>query len=450
MWLGTSRQLCLLLERQLGLMKDPQQLLKVKRIVSDCISCMEGEPYCLVSTNMKTLLQNSYETFKAVTLNSVQQKFTEIFAADHFQSMQVVSESQKKQLEDFGLLKGEDPCTVSFSSPGDTYMVSFSDSVPRITEELHTLVEICSSYIAESADVSSQGQQGAVCDTVNQAVEMINSQMAAMLEGEGNDGRDIAISQACQIAANCTALAHGCDILEKTIGHKTGQLRDAVSLKNRHKLEERTDRAHGMVFELVTNKIDELLVSAYYVDWAPSEIESVPHPFVEDLVSYLQVTFFSFSFLPGPVRQSVQFTSCARICSALTETLTSSAEGGEQSKDQQFVKKINVIGFYNFQQDINALVHFAESCDVEQLTECFSPLIQLCKLLLSEDIEQILEPEIRESTYPLVDLNRLKSVLYKYKELGGMSSARKRAQNAGIVLIKKRNVDQLLKRLPEY
>jgi hypothetical protein len=78
-------------------------------------------------------------------------------------------------------------------------------------------------------------------------------------------------------------------------------------------LEGTADKAQSLIFELMvicvhagasTNqqlilsfhkgeKIRELISSAYFVDWTPSELAPSPHSYVEDLISYLQVCDFS-------------------------------------------------------------------------------------------------------------------------------------------------------------
>jgi hypothetical protein len=131
----------------------------------------------------------------------------------------------------------------------------------------------------------------------------------------------------------------------------------------------------------------------------------------------------------------------------LTILPAGSSSHRKQEQQQQCVRKVNIIGIYNFRQDLMALETFAESSGVPQLAECFSSLAQLLELLLSEDLTQILDAKVRETSYPLVNLSKLVAVLHKYKELGGLSASRRRATQAGLPTIKKRAIDALLSNL---
>jgi hypothetical protein len=230
---------------------------------------------------------------------------------------------------------------------------------------------------------------------------------------------------------------------------KTGQclvVKDGEQCKlpGQQKLEATADKAHGIIFELVGERTADLLDSVYYIDWAPSDFSTEQHAHVNDLISYLQVTFMEhIKHLPLTVRESIHFTSCSQIHSSLMAALISTGSG--KKSDTHHVKKVNVLGLKIWQEDLDAIMTFADGCGVSQLIECFTPLSQLLKLLLSVDMEKIGELSFREGTYPRINVRQLEAVLLKYKELGVMSTSKRKATDAGLPLLKKKTVDALLK-----
>jgi len=152
----------------------------------------------------------------------------------------------------------------------------------------------------------------------------------------------------------------------------------------------------------------------------------------------------SFVNLPRAIRESVFFISCSRISSALTNTLTGLDQFGEATGGD---KKVNVFGLHSVRLDLQAFQKFAEGAAVPQLGECFSPLAQLLKLLLSHDVEQFMEPAIRETTYAKVSPHTLIAILEKYSELGSFGMGRRRAVQAGLPVVKRKTVDGLIKRV---
>ena len=62
-----------------------------------------------------------------------------------------------------------------------------------------------------------------------------------------------------------------------------------MSVTQHNRLEATADKAQSLIFELMGEKIRDLVGSASFIDWTPSELAPAPHPYVEDLISYLQV-----------------------------------------------------------------------------------------------------------------------------------------------------------------
>eukprot|EP00937_MAST-01D_sp_MAST-1D-sp2_P004561 g4561.t1 len=318
---------------------------------------------------------------------------------------------------------------------------------------------------AGAADIG--GVVGGVATAV---VSELQRALEAGLDAADADGAGgLPIAQVCQMAVDAVAMAAVVDGLEAAAmrrlvgrGAALAPARAAVGLAGaRRVLAAVSDRATGAVTEMVVGKVDELLGGMAFVDFTPSEPRQTAHPFVDDLVSYLQVTAMSFTHLQRAARESVFFVSCSRIHGAMLAALEgeggSGGGGGARQQLSELVLgsggggprgRVNIFALHNMRLDLEALRAFADERGISQLSDCFDPLSQLLKLLLSHDWEQILEPAIRETTYAKLSDETLSAVLGKYKELSDlMGQGRRRAQQAGLPTVKRKAVDSILRKL---
>ena len=168
-----------------------------------------------------------------------------------------------------------------------------------------------------------------------------------------------------------------------------------------------------LVFELIQRKIDELLGGMCFIEWEAGSPQSRPRAYVEDVVSYLQVTFMCLTYLPKTAREGIHFASCAHINTAMLDLLC------DARHQHQGVKAVNTNGLHNLSVDVAALEAFADSCGVLQLRECFAELRQTLGTLLHRDVHTLLlDAGLREGVYPKVQTAKLLAVLEKYKPLG--------------------------------
>ena len=164
------------------------------------------------------------------------------------------------------------------------------------------------------------------------------------------------------------------------------------------------------MFELIQRKTDELLGGMCFIEWEAASPQSQPRPYVDDVISYLQVTFMCLTHLPKAAREGIHFASCAHINTAMLDLWLC---------DARRVKAVNTNGLYNLSVDAGALEAFADSCGVLQLRECFAELRQTLGTLLHRDVHTLLlDAGLREGVFPKVQTGKLVAILEKYKPLG--------------------------------
>ncbi|CAN0478759.1 unnamed protein product [Laminaria digitata] len=87
-------------------------------------------------------------------------------------------------------------------------------------------------------------------------------------------------------------------------------------------LEDISDRARDLIFELVRSKADDLLAGMEFVNWEPTSMRRQAHSYADDLINYLRVTFMNLATLPASIREAVHFTCMTHVCNAILEQVT--------------------------------------------------------------------------------------------------------------------------------
>jgi hypothetical protein len=158
-----------------------------------------------------------------------------------------------------------------------------------------------------------------------------------------------------------------------------------------------------LIFELLSNKIDGLLESLTFINFVPDTVPEGPHESVESIVDFLRITLLWLTHLPPSVRDAVHFTCCSRVAQGILSYIISPA-----------VTKINMLCVLAFDYDIKALVHFADSCGVPHLRQCFEELTELIKCLLHPNLTHYADnPELRQEHFPYTQTEKLIIVLEK-------------------------------------
>lgn len=96
-------------------------------------------------------------------------------------------------------------------------------------------------------------------------------------------------------------------------------------------LEDISDRSRDLIFEMVRSKADDLLSGMEFVNMEPTSMRRQAHPYAEDLINYLRVTFMNLATLPASIREAVHFTCMSHVCTAILEHITGPKVGARWS-----------------------------------------------------------------------------------------------------------------------
>jgi hypothetical protein len=306
--------------------------------------------------------------------------------------------------------------------------VAFSITVPRICRAVKRFIH---DYYVFARNLPAMDKQ------IRKAVdEILEKEVDAFMNGTIDNSPSLNISQAVQIAINSNYLVIACDYFEKYASSFMSARsmleldEDNLKLKVRRVFTRTMDRSQNLIFELMNSKIESFLVGlGGNVDWTPSKTQRNPSGFVQDLIAYLETTSIVLTFLPMHIKQGIQFTSCRHINGILMNGLLET-------------KKYNILYIYNLNNDLKSLEEFAKRQVTQGLNACFSELRQFIDLMLSGNVEQILDKPTRDSKFPHLSNEKLIVLLDKFKDLGMMQSI-----PADVPKLKRSNFNPIIKRL---
>jgi len=106
------------------------------------------------------------------------------------------------------------------------------------------------------------------------------------------------------------------------------------------------------------------------------------------------------------------------------------------------IKKFNILSIFNLNLDLRGFEDFVKKSKIPNLMENFSELRQLINLLLSGNIEEILDKPTREAKYFYLSNEKLIQFLDKFKEPDS-----KAVVPDSLPKLKRKAIDIVIKRL---
>jgi hypothetical protein len=153
------------------------------------------------------------------------------------------------------------------------------------------------------------------------------------------------------------------------------------------------------------------------MEWSATTVRGYARPGMNIVVERLEELLSFSNDLNKEHRTLTHIVAMRHICEKMVQEFENAActerKDGLSSSTSHH---ITVPAICNFSSDIALLEAFSETCyGINNLKEMFAEPRQLCNLLLSEDIESILDDDIRMALYPSVKVDLLVRVLKRYK-----------------------------------
>ncbi|OQR88986.1 exocyst complex component [Thraustotheca clavata] len=378
----------------------PKVVLQIKRNAVLCARVLGNDVHQFNTALIYDAFRGMGEFFRKKVATDIKGKWREYLKQDNFQQVIVTKSTCLKNLELCGLQKRCDEFLKTADSRGNISL-PFTSIVQHGCHEIHEMIEAMF-HFEWHLNIPEWGNL--VRDDTWEALSELSTVLNELIDRTD----DLQISQAVITAANSSYLSSACDVIAAVLTQQIESWESRTRISNqtpkqqtkaprataattKKKFESTSTRAQDMVCELMVKKIDDLIGSFFFLNWTATEVNSQVDPCMSDLINYLQASF----------------------------------------------------------TQLDALMQFANACNVTQLRECFLPLTQMVDLIVSNDIEH-LDTSIRNGgKYTHVMPDQVIAVLEKYKEVAATGAskffkAKKAPAEGGL---KKAVIDSVVKQL---
>ncbi|CAK4978119.1 unnamed protein product [Aphanomyces euteiches] len=404
-------------------LQSPKVIVDIKRNATLCARVLGDDIHQFNTSIVLDAFRGMGEFYRKKMMTDMKMKLRQFLLQDTFQQVQANKTNCLDLLRLCGLEKRVDEFLKTADSKGNIYL-PFTAVVRRSCEAIREMIDMVFEF-ERHLNISDWGYyvRQDTCDTLMELNIVLNE----LIESH----TDLQISQAVITGANSSYLSGACDVFGAILKDKveewemtsltsqggkqttSGSRSAPTIIMAKKRFESTSTRAQDMVCEIMVKKIDDLIASFYFLDWASTEPIKQADPCMSDLINYLQASFTQLGTLPLPIKDAVHFASCIHINKALEQVLVGPK-----------VKRLTMTGIVNFKRNLDTLVQYAGTCGVGQLRDCFLPITQLVELVVSDDIERLDNTTFRSGgKYTHVMPDHLIAVLEKYKESSAPSSS---------------------------
>ncbi|KAF9949893.1 hypothetical protein BGZ72_008346 [Mortierella alpina] len=379
-----------LLSEGLANCDDPDMFLKVKLLLMLYIQTMESYSYPVSKLN--DLLLTLFRTYADQLETKFSANFHKLVDEDDYTPMIVENQDEFNLLQMSFRFKEDRRAT----RQGFPRTLPFSKVVPYCCEDIKQFVNQFYLFV-EGFNQEQNEMDDLVKDSLDTLlIQHVHSVWLKKLESRN-------LSQISQIIINLEYFQTACGDFEQLLTEsRSTSDTTKISLQATSLFRETRKNAEKRVSELVNSKIDDILELAEY-DWLPAEIQDLHSTYLQELVSFLSIVMSAtLQNLPDSIKTFVYYDALEHLASMLHNIFTDPS-----------VKHINQNFVAVFDMDIRYLEDFVATLDNLNVVETFLPLRQLITLLLSENTEDYMDPQIRSQHYARVKAEDVTRMLEK-------------------------------------
>lgn len=370
---------------------------------------MGGNPFNFPTESVMESLSLYLNTFGDLVIRGSQKEVTSIIIDEDF-SPYVVEDISEYQnvIERYGIEDEE----MNGKMGGDIKFPlshSFTKLVPKVCQ----LVEKCMNQLLEYIDKDAEDENVIkdISEVLSKVLIDVNNQLFGMIQRQ----TDVHIPYACYVLLDANFLCKACVRFDEVL--RNGFSFSNINLSNNSYHEivyfddcrvafSQTELAmHEMIPRLIDKQVNMYIHEGGNIDWYTDKISPNGNSYVNDIIDYIQATFFTLNSFPESLKQSIIFNTMRQLSKKLISLVTDPS-----------VKKVSMMGLFNLNYDLLKLEQFAEELEIANLRSCFVPHRQLMDLLLSGEVSRYMSYQLRQTLYPEIDMESLHDILVKYGE----------------------------------
>ncbi|KAG0316648.1 hypothetical protein BGZ97_006549 [Linnemannia gamsii] len=379
-----------LLSEGLEKCNDPDMFLNVKLLLMLYIQTMESYNYPVSKLN--DLLLTLFRTYADQLEAKFSANFHKLVDEDDYTPMLVENQDEYNLLQMSFRFREER----SAARQGFPRNLPFSKVVPYCCEDIKQFVTQFYRFV-EGFNQEQNEMDELVKDSLDTLlIQHVHSVWLKKLESRN-------LSQIAQIIINLEYFQGACADFEQMLTElRSTSDTTKIALQATGLFRETRRSAENRISELVNSKIDDILELAEY-EWLPASVQEQHSTYLQELVSFLSVVMSAtLQNLPESIRTFVYYDVLEHLANMLHNIFT-----------DPNVKHINQNFVTTFDMDVRFLEEFVATFDNANVAMTFLPLRQLITLLLSENTEEYMDPQIRSQHYAQVKPDDVTRMLEK-------------------------------------
>ena len=342
--------------------------------------------------------------YRKLLISQFDKDVKEIVSKDHFEPLQIKTQSMYEQFVAPYQLEDEDAPRRKYPTT-----MSFSLSVPLICKAITGLIRDFFAF---------QEQETGVVDPYHSIMHVIDDALVTTVCKRLRPPGRLPRSQITQLIVNCEHLAKACDYFEQLAFKMVEEAYPSLPvhtksvLKAKAKLENLQMEFNLMMVDELKGKIEALL-DLGSMDWKPKEIIRSPFAAFDDLIGLLEGTFASLFFLPSGLREAAHIQALSHVSvvirtfwreemhsfNIIGNTTATHIHADVGSAPSRMAKKSTDArarlpflrtGMRNFDISLRALEEFTNRSTVPDMIETLSTIRQVVDIIVKErDIKQV-------------------------------------------------------------
>ncbi|XP_028391174.1 exocyst complex component 6B-like [Dendronephthya gigantea] len=369
MWEMAVAIIAVVLKNQSGYCKETDLLIKVKELIG--WFCNTLSAYGLTVSQLNDVLHGMGQQYHTILMGHWGDIFNGVFDEDNYNP--IVCQSKQEFQDVFGDFPRYNDQLKEESFPK---RIDFSECVIKVYAQIKEFIKSSLKFY-ENLNFSQMD----IGDNVRRSTNFLITKTLAGCLNNVIRRKRLTLAQTVQTSINTLHLEAACSSLEEFVASKTGTSNDDENVARVYGLGAFKDvraEAEQRVYEKLNQKMDQFLDLASY-NWTASGSKNHASEYLVDLLTYLNVTFLTFTNLPGNVAQTACMSSCKHLANSLRHFLLDDR-----------VTEMNMNGLQVFNQDLRKCEEFANSNPVEGFNDgtlqmTFTELRQLVDLLMSGD-----------------------------------------------------------------
>ncbi|KAH7887589.1 exocyst complex subunit Sec15-like-domain-containing protein [Phlebopus sp. FC_14] len=363
--------------------KDPDAFLRVKESVTGFLMTLES--YSYTTQLLHSLALSLFEGYASLLETEFSRKLDAVVMKDDYLPMHVATPFERTSVVN---------------------VVWLSTSEQKILEKssLPLYLPWSQSFYLCCQDARVSQHHGNIDDLLSRSLDKLLSTHISDSFSR-RIGSTSSLSQIAQIVTNMEYFETASAELERSLTNLRSTQRGGTIRLASSPFSETFDRARKRIIALITSNLDELFDQSAY-NWVPQAREETPSMYLYELVNWLTTVVDSL-VIKDMYKDEAYKGAIGYIADCLVNFMTGPN-----------VPMMNENAIANIETDINFLESQITHIGRGHLNAVFTELHLMAKIVISDSMQEYLNPQIRQSSYAEVQPKRLQAVLEKLAKFG--------------------------------